>query len=448
MGDEVSKRRNAMQRALAVIFGLIFSLVLVYCVQHFVAGPFRYLGYKPRPWDFSDVVVAVLANVALIVVSGSRIDTAGRGALAFLTLFVGAPVIWLPVFYGVLAQGDLTVLTVVVVLCFAVTRSVLEFFPSITLPRLPRSIPAVTGMVAVSIAGLAFTVMTTGISLDWVSFADVYEQRDEYSSSSTPAVAYTVGWVGSGILPVLAAVGIRRRSIALSVVGFGGLAVIYMMAGFKSYILGAALVLAMSLLIGKRRTIPATAIYAGASVAVVAAMVLDRLTGSLIFTSIGVRRAFATAGINSAYFYDFFTGNEAYGLRHSVLDWMGEAPYSVPPARLIGLTYYGSTETAANANFLADGMANFGLVGMLLAAVLVGFWLKLVDSASLAVPVGVSFPAAILVLISFSNTASLTVLATHGGIMLVVSLWLLSESSADAKSWGTERSEYAEELAS
>lgn len=416
------------QRSAAVVVGVLFCLVLTYCVQHFVAGPFRYMGYVERSWTASDVVIALIATVLLVLVVGARIDTPGRGALAFLVAFVGAPVIWLPVFYGVLDQKSLMKMAAFVIISFALTRCTMEIIPSFLLPTLSGRVPTVTMLMVAAAGGIALIIWTTGLSLDWLSFADVYDQRDEYGGVVTPMVAYTVGWVGSGILPVLAALGVHRRSPLLAAVGFGGLGVIYLLTGFKSYLLGAILVLVVSLFIGRRRVISTWMVYGGVAVAVVLSMVLDRITGNLVFTSLGVRRAFATAGINTAYFFDFFEENPTYQLRHSVLDTFGEAPYSVPPARLIGLQYYGSLDTAANANYLADGIANFGTWGMLGAAVVIGIWLKLVDITAERLPLAVSFAAIIIVLVSFSNTAGLTVLATHGGFMILAALWMLSES--------------------
>lgn len=297
----------------------------------------------------------------------------------------------------------------------------------VSLPRIPDVFPPALLLGLLSVASLALVIGLTGISIDWVSLTNAYEQRDEYSAASSSVVAYALGWTGGGALAALAAYGYHLRSWFYMAIGFGGLVAIYMLTGYKSYLLGAALVLVLALIFGRSREVRVWRVYLIFGGAISAAGVMDWVTGSNFFTSLGVRRAFSTAGINTGYFIDFFEKHPKYGLRHSVLSFMGEPPFSTSPAKLIGSVYYSQEGVAANANFLADGMANFGFGGMLGASAVVGIWLGFVDLVAAELPAGIVFAAIAVVLVAFSNTASLTVLATHGGAASLIALWIVGE---------------------
>ncbi len=75
-----------------------------------------------------------------------------------------------------------------------------------------------------------------------------------------------------------------------------------------------------------------------------------------------------------AYYYDVFSDAvPTYALSHSIL---GRADVerrtrSTPPL-LIGDRYFSDAQVNANGNLWADGMANFGLVGVVAATVALG----------------------------------------------------------------------------
>ena len=79
----------------------------------------------------------------------------------------------------------------------------------------------------------------------------------------------------------------------------------------------------------------------------------------------------------------------------------------LPLSRLIAQHYYGPRVSAANANFLADGFANFGVIGVLGAGLGIGLYLKAYDAASVGLDVAVSAAAITMVLVAWTNTCLL-----------------------------------------
>jgi len=190
-------------------------------------------------------------------------------------------------------------------------------------------------------------------------------------------------------------------------------------AGNKSYVVGIGLTLIAYYLCAESRR-QGYRWFSALGVLVALGAIFDYLQGGYSLTTLLVRRALATAGLNTAYYFDFFSNNPRYGLHQSILSFAGSPPYQLSPPQLIGVKYYGSSSLAANANLIADGYANFGVLGCILMGIVFALYLRFVDKASKHLPLQVSGPALTLVLVAAANSAALTVLSTHGGLVLLV----------------------------
>lgn len=402
-----------------------FVVTQLFLTSRFVAEPFRYLGYNERVATTTEVGFAVAASAVLAVVAPPQWRRASDSAYAFLIATVALPVLWIPVFYGPLQQDQVAMLQLIAVAGFLAMRlTLVGERRSLRVLVVPRQL-LWTILVSVVAVVLAFLVFRVGLRFEILGFAEVYDQRDFYSGRVGALGAYLPGWVGSGVLPMVIAFGLWQRHPLMVASGVTGVLVLYSLTGFKSYLIGVVLIFGAYGLAASRRPVPTDWVFWLAAAMWVAAL-LDRVTDNLIFTSLFVRRAIATSGLNTAFFMDYFGRQPTYELRHSVLSFLGESPYPAPPARWIGLHYYESLDTAANANFLADGLANFGVVGALGAAVLLGLCLRGYDVLSDRLPLPVATAGLMFVLVAVSNTALLTVLLTHGGFVAAAMAWVLA----------------------
>lgn len=411
----------------------VYVAALLWSVDTLIAPVFDYQGYVPRSPQALEVLLAVVGTMtvaAALAPEGRRPSDLAR---LFLVLTTAVPVIWIPLLYGALDTVQVQNLILSVTAGFLLVgacvqgggRRLVVLAVSRTTFRL--------WIVAFALLAIGY-LLTRGIGLDLSSFANVYAQRAVFRESVDSLGSYIVGWLAGGTLPVLIAVGLHRRSLALTLTGLTGVVLLYSMTGFKSYAIAAG-ILVGTFVMTRRGRVRAWHWVGLLSGLIVLVGVVDLLRGGFGLTSLLVRRALSTAGINTAYYVDLFADGPYYELRHSVLSFLGPAPFPQPPGRLVGETYY-SAATAANANFLADGFANLGWAGMLVAALLVGLLLRLYDRVSAGLPLSVSGSALVFVLLALSNTAVLTVVSTHGAAVLIGWMSLLPASLAVARRAG------------
>ena len=275
---------------------------------------------------------------------------------------------------------------------------------------------------------IGYLVASGGVSPDIVGFDDVYAQRERYAEGIGTLGAYLVGWLSGGLFPVMLAVGLYRRNKLLVLGGLAGVTFLYALSGHKSYALGIPILIGTFVMCRRNVTRP-WHWFGLLTLVILFVGLLDRLRDGYEITSLLVRRGISTAGINTAAYVDLFDGAPLYELRHSVLSMLGPPPYDAPPAIIVGQTYY-TEDTVANANFLADGFANFGWIGVLGAGLVTGILLRVYDHVAADLPLAITAPALVFVLQAAANTAILTTVMSHGAWVLIGLVALMPASVA------------------
>lgn len=150
------------------------------------------------------------------------------------------------------------------------------------------------------------------------------------------------------------------------------------------------------------------------------------LLGERVPASLLTRRTLSAQGLNSRLYFEYFSENPTFQLRHSILGWMGPSNYSESkPAFVVGEYFFGSADIAANASALVDGYANFRTAGMVGSALVLWVFVSVVQSLSIALPVEVVFLATGPMLLAIANTSILTIMTTHGGVLVPPVLLML-----------------------
>lgn len=209
---------------------------------------------------------------------------------------------------------------------------------------------------------------------------DVYVVRSLWGSEGSGMSMYLFPWLANALLPMLLVHAWKgRRFVELLVLGFVAY-MLYTSTGMKAYLIMPVLVVVVLLIATWQPSgsfMPAgLAVFAGATV------LLDRVTGTLVWTSLGLRRAvFLPAQLTTVYM-DFFSHHPMTHLSDSLLfrGWM-TYPYSTSVAHVIG-AYLGQPGMGANNGLAADGFANFGVWGVLVWGILGGLLLKLLRATT------------------------------------------------------------------
>lgn len=401
--------------------------------HYFVIAPaFSYLGFEKRPPNLA--VAAVL--LVPYVLCARRLPASWERPSAlvywFLFLLVVAPIHVLPVFTADI-ERPMWLMVASVAAAFWLLGLIYRVRPP-TIPR-PRLTPkAFRWGFCLVWAGLAAVVVSQyGFQLDLVSLTSVYDLRTEFREAGehVPKVArYAVTWLGEVIGPVALAYGLYHRRYLILVAAVVTQVFLVSLTGFKSMLFSMALVAAVVVLswTGVRRLGRTVAMLVAGGVLTVTAY--DFLAGSWQLSSLFVRRMILTAAVNTHYHFEFFSEYPPARLGHSVLGAWVDYPYSLPPARLIGLAYYGNAWTSANANLWADAFSNFGLVGVFGFTAVLAVALLLIDGAARRTrdggkPHPLMLAALVVPSVSLCNSAMLTVFLTHGFMLAALVVYLL-----------------------
>ena len=270
-----------------------------------------------------------------------------------------------------------------------------------------------------------------GFSLEVLGLIDPYEMRLRFREVEAVRtggmVAYALRWQGHVVGPALVWTSLSRRSWGGLSVALLGQYTIYAVSGIRQVAVGTALVLGYWLYTRLRREHAvtfATPLFALCGVMALA-WVTDLLTDTVTSTSLAVRRLLATPGLLSWHYIDYFSGRPKLNYADSFLSAWVESPYGDRVPFLIGRLMYGESTVSANANIWADGFANLGFAGVVLASVgcfAVAGSIDLLAYKSRAT--GVAVAMVLTPAISLANTALGSAMLTHGLLVAVLLSWV------------------------
>jgi hypothetical protein len=290
-------------------------------------------------------------------------------------------------------------------------------------------------LVLMSTIFYAFLMSSFGFQFHFVSFADTYSVRAEYQATLEQApvlVAYAISWQAWVINPFVMAMGLRWRRPSWLLIGVLAQFAIYSISAFRSMFFSAALLLYLLWVMssewtfGTRFAMTWSAVFASAGA-------LQYFGLALTPAAFITVRMTALPGLLTGYYYEFFSSHPHALLGHSVFKSFVGYPYAVQPPYLIASTYFHNSVMESNANLWADGFANFGYAGLVIASLLLGFVLWLYDSMSsrqdkLFAALAIGLPA-----FALANTGILTALLTNGIGLAMVLIYLMPSMNTFVK---------------
>lgn len=453
--SRIQKSLEWLTRTPLILWVSLYCAVLLCTYQNLVVPYLRQEGffsydYSPTSWILRAILV--IAPLGLLARTNQKVSSA--------ILWVLYIVVYLPcqLFIGHMTEfsdGSPELCRVVLFVSFFLMLAIVAQNPVRRSPRSTRSAMFVTTLSPRHFWSTLFVLATVfyagiiashGLKFRLLSLEDIYVVRGEFSKASGALgglAVYFVVWTYKALNPLLLYIGLSSRRYYLIAVALVGQLLVFSVTGFKESIgllflttgLWAVQRTQLRQNIGKSLLIGTTLLFA-------AIYIVDSISGSSlpILTIVLIRRVVFVPAKLTAYYFDFFSGHDVYYLSHSLFKWFLSRPYELAPAFLIGQQYALSSELSFNANYLADGVANFGWPGSLVFSIALGFVLRFCDSNF---PAKVQAPALALVTIpafSLTNSGLLTSLLTHGVGLTIILLMILPPEVLEPRARNTTKS--------
>jgi hypothetical protein len=391
---------------------------------------FMFPGYPWYPPDFFLWAVGLLLCTLPMLLLPYKTETASQFLVAFLYFLYLFQVIIVKFFVVENIKPYFFWCDVVLTLVFILLILILRL-PKPEIPTVRLSYAGYVGTLFVaSFAMLAFVVRDFGFTLTLPSLYDVYGVRAQfrlYTQEASALGRYAVFWLSYALIPLLLTIGLslfkKHRLVAtfLMIYCFGVALYIFAFTGFKSTALAVPAVFAMYCLFGYiRYSINILLMF---YLTFLLSLVLFLIGYDFIFVNI-VRRIFIVSGLNHSYFLEYFSHQPPLALAHSLLQGLAENHVDNAPTFAIGAYYYGSAMASANSGIFADAFANFGFLGILLAGLLLGILLYLLDIVSRGIDMKVVGPPLVITAYVLTYSGILTVLNTYGLLWLLIAYWL------------------------
>jgi hypothetical protein len=410
-------------RAVVVVGAIAYVGLLQVTYVDLVVPLYAYTGLTDSGAASADLLLVT----ALAVVPALWLPTVAEQPsdvlIWFLYLFGYVPAVVIPIYVIGPDLGRVLPLILAIAVGFAIIG---------LMRRLPRAALRWPGMrqrrfenllLILGVISLAYLVLFFGIPTQIPDFASVYDLRAQFAATPSPGAGYVVAWAGNVIYPILIAMGLSgSRRIAL-VLGIAGQLLIYSLDGAKAILFTLVLIPVVLAVLrwGPRLLGPLLAF--GSVLLVAVAVVATNVSGNAWPLAIVVVRLMALPGQLTAYYFDFFSTHATYLLSHSILKAFTDAPYTSDPPTLIGGVYLHAI-VDANANIWADGMANFGLPGVIGSSFILGALLWIVDSVAWERSLLLVGPTLAIAALTLSDGALLTAILTNG-IGLAIALFAL-----------------------
>jgi hypothetical protein len=421
--------RDQISRAKIVMGALLYATLIDLSYTFHIAPTFSYLGYHylvaSQNWHFVAIGLAVLPAVSIpIYLRRPSILLCWTIYLVVYVPSVIVPILALPDKFSYLPY------------CIAI--AVCQLFLNLTTRLRPwrvstRSMTSSAYYLIIwSVIALAYWIVFGALGFPrWqdVSLLDVYETRAAYvqtiAASGSRMAAYAIGLLGNAVNPVLIAIGAYRKKPLILLVGVVGQVALFSVTGYKSIIFSILLPIVVLLFSRSQKRAIGPAFLAGAVMMLSLPILFDLATDGVVFSSITVRRLLHTPGLLSGYYHEFFSNEGHLVLSNSILRALTDYPYSEPHPAIIASRYLGGSSGSANANFWADGFAQFGYLGVFAATIIVAAIFRMLDSGSRRLNPIFAGAAVVVAAFALTNSALLTSLLTHGLGAAIALVWLM-----------------------
>lgn len=282
---------------------------------------------------------------------------------------------------------------------------------------------------------IGLVALVLGSNFRIANLVDIYDVRfaaaERLGSASGQAANYAQGWLMGFFLPLTLAAGTLLGRRTLVVVAVLGYVFLFGVAGAKSALIAAPLLLALAAW-SRARSGPVTLKLVVALTVALLFPAIFRLFGvlggflELWYVTLVHSRIFGIPQLLMAQYLEFF-GQHPYTYWSHVhgIDLLVSYPFDLDVPRVLGSYYFGP-DVGSNAGMWAqDGIAAIGLAGIPLVSIVAAAFLWFFDSVARGLPLPLTVVSVGFIAITFTNTSFATTLVSGGALLLLVALWFM-----------------------
>lgn len=234
------------------------------------------------------------------------------------------------------------------------------------------------GIIVFMVIGYSYLVYTLGLPTKIIqAFKDVYGVRLSYRSLAGRFDDYFIQWLGNVVNPFILTFFIYKKKYKLIIIPFILQLALYGYAAYKSQF--AVLLLAPFFALVLKNGIKRNFIEKIMCLSILVGLIAFYFKKLSIYLLI-IIRIFLFPPLIALEYYDFFWMYPKMLLSHSILGHFFKNIYNMDPNFYMATVYYGRSDMRLNVTWYGDAYMNFGIIGMILFAVLLYFIMMVIKS--------------------------------------------------------------------
>ncbi len=412
-------------RRLNVLMWISIYIVGYCLLSYFIVSPkFAYLGYYFDNFKIFRFSYFCLLAILPATWLPTTFESASDILYWVIYILVIVPSILVPSFRGFDINGNYVVYIHVLLSCF------------LGIYLLYKTLVINIGFVSLRKSHFLFVVTTLylvlnvvlirkfGITLEMPNYFELYFVRDEFAATSNQFMKYAIAWLMVLINPILLIWGLKDRKIYAIIASVIGQFYVFSLTAHKTAVGSILLILVGYIFLKKYREDFVHRIGYLLVLWLAIVLIVSAVANTYIVWSLAFRRLLMTQGLNSFYYFDYFTNNEFLYLKQSILSFLSDVDI-IHPAKVIAGKYFDNPDFGhANVNFFAEAFANFGYIGMYIYSIILGVIMIAIKSISMRKNKFICTIAFLIVGYKVCQTSLLTTISTHGlGLILLVSVF-------------------------
>lgn len=416
----VSSHQRILPLAPLVQISLLvaYGLLLQWIYEYRISPSYSYLGEKYRTPDFFNYILIFGMLLFISMLLPRTVHRIIDFMLWTLFVLMIAPMMLVPQFTALCSTGQALSIGIITAVTFAMIIGLVRAIPADIAPSLPVQ-PTIFWWVilAATLVSYGYIFSVTSVSFASLDLTTVYSVRDSYRDiiiSSGPMLGYIVRLQGNVLNPFLITRGFTGGNKWLAIIGIFGQFIIFSVTGYKLIILSSVAIALSTLFMRHHKNRTGNLMLGGMISIAIVAVAIDIWRRSTSMTAIFVDRLVLVSGNLPAAYFHVFTGLPKDIWSHSFMSSLITSPYQEAPGFIVGNYLSGSMQVYANSNYVADGFANFGYLGIFIEAAVAALVLAVTASAARKLPPTVTAGVLITPLIALINASPITAILSNG----------------------------------